>query len=159
MTAGDTIKPVEPIEPIRLSFEVACPPEKAFRTWTERIATWWPADHTVTGEGDLLVVLEPRVGGRLFERTRGGDEHDWGRVTVWEPPRRLGYTWHLRADRSDATDVEIRFVPAGGGTRVEIEHRGWERLGAERGRDWRDRNFGGWGTLLPHYRRSVESSL
>ena len=99
MTAGDTIKPVEPIEPIRLSFEVACPPEKAFRTWTERIATWWPADHTVTGEGDLLVVLEPRVGGRLFERTRGGDEHDWGRVTVWEPPRRLGYTWHLRADR------------------------------------------------------------
>ena len=123
---------------------MACPPEKAFRTWTERIATWWPADHTVTGEGDLLVVLEPRVGGRLFERTRGGDEHDWGRVTVWEPPRRLGYTWHLRADRSDATDVEIRFVPAGGGTRVEIEHRGWERLGAEPGRDWRDRNFGGW---------------
>ena len=105
------------------------------------------------------MVLEPRVGGRLFERTRGGDEHDWGRVTVWEPPRRLGYTWHLRADRSDATDVEIRFVPAGGGTRVEIEHRGWERLGAEPGRDWRDRNFGGWGTLLPHYRRAVESSL
>ena len=60
----------EAIEPLRLSFEVACPPERAFRTWTELIATWWPADHTVTGEGDLRVVLEPRVGGRLFERTR-----------------------------------------------------------------------------------------
>ena len=110
MTAGDAIKPVEPIEPIRLSFEVACPPEKAFRTWTERIATWWPADHTVTGEGDLLVVLEPRVGGRLFERTRGGDEHDWGRVTVWEPPRRLGYTWHLarRPQRRDRRRDPLR---------------------------------------------------
>ena len=149
----------EAIEPLRLSFEVACLPEHAFRTWTELIATWWPADHTVTGEGDLRVVLEPRVGGRLFERTRGGDEHDWGRVTVWEPPRRLAYTWHLRADRADATDVEIRFFPARGGTRVEIEHRGWERLGADRGRAWRDRNHGGWSTLLPHYQRVVESGL
>ena len=149
----------EAIEPIRLAFEVACRPERAFRTWTERIATWWPADHTVTAEDGLLVVLEPRVGGRLFERTRGGDEHDWGRVTAWEPPQRLAYTWHLRADRADATDVEIRFIPAASGTRVEIEHRGWERLGAARGRDWRDRNLGGWSTLLPHYRRAVESHL
>jgi uncharacterized protein YndB with AHSA1/START domain len=149
----------EAIEPLRLSFEVGCAPEQAFRTWTERISTWWPADHTVTGDRDLVVVLEPRVGGRLFERTRGGDEHDWGRITAWEPPHRLVYTWHLRADRADATDVEIRFVPADGGTRVEIEHRGWERLGAERGRDRRDRNFGGWRTLLPHYRQAVESGL
>ena len=80
-------------------------------------------------------------------------------MTVWEPPRRLAYTWHLRADRADATDVEIRFVPARGGTRVEIEHRGWERLGADRGRDWRDRNHGGWSTLLPHYQRLVDSGL
>jgi uncharacterized protein YndB with AHSA1/START domain len=155
MTAPDP----HAIEPIRLSFDLACPPEHAFRAWTERIATWWPADHTVTGEGDLVVVLEPRVGGRVFERTRGGDEHDWGRVTIWDPPVRLGYTWHLRADRTDATDVEIRFVPAGSGTRVEIEHRGWERLGAERGREWRDRNHGGWSTLPAHYRRVADGQL
>ncbi len=35
-------------------------------------------------------------------------------------------------------------------TRVEIEHRGWEALGAE-GESWRDRNRGGWATLLPHF--------
>ena len=28
------------IEPIRLAFEVDVPPDHAFRTWTERIATW-----------------------------------------------------------------------------------------------------------------------
>lgn len=143
------------IEPIRLSFEVDCPADHAFEVWTARIGTWWPADHTVTGEEGLAVTLEGRAGGRIFERTHGGIEHDWGEVTIWEPPARLGYLWHLRRDRADATEVEIRFVDAGSGrTRVEIEHRGWERLGAE-GESWRDRNHGGWATLLPHFRAMV----
>ncbi|HYU83171.1 MAG TPA: hypothetical protein VEK80_00080, partial [Kribbellaceae bacterium] len=84
------------IEPLRLSFEVACPAEHAFRVWTAKISRWWPADHTVTGEPGLDVVLEPRVGGRIFERTAAGAEHEWGEITAWEPPRRLGYLWHLR---------------------------------------------------------------
>jgi uncharacterized protein YndB with AHSA1/START domain len=139
------------IEPIRLTFEVACPPERAFEIWTADIDTWWPADHTVTGTEDLRIVLERRLGGRIFERTGGGIEHDWGEVTVWQPPSRLGYLWHLRRDRADATEVEIRFSAANAGrTRVDIEHRGWEALGAE-GETWRDRNRGGWATLLPWY--------
>jgi uncharacterized protein YndB with AHSA1/START domain len=139
------------IEPLRLSFAVACPPPEAFAIWTARTSVWWPADHTVTGEDDLTVVFEPRVGGRLFERTTSGAEHDWGEVVAWEPPQRLVYLWHLRADRADATEVEIRFLPRDdGSTQVEIEHRGWERLGAA-GQERRDRNLGGWRTLLPHY--------
>ena len=110
--------------------DVACPAEHAFTVWTAGIGTWWPADHTVTGERGLRVVLEPRVGGRIYERTPVGAEHEWGEVTAWEPPSRLAYLWFLRADRADATDVEIRFIATGAGTRVEIEHRGWERLGA-----------------------------
>ena len=139
------------IEPIRLAFDVDCPAVHAFDVWTARIGTWWPADHTVSAEIGLSVVLEPRPGGRIFERTRAGLEHEWGEVTIWEPPTRFGYLWHLRRDRADATEVEIRFVDRGyTTTRVEIEHRGWERLGAE-GEDWRDRNRGGWATLLPHF--------
>lgn len=139
------------IEPIRLTFDVDCPVDHAFDVWTARIAQWWPKDHSVTAEPDLTIVLEGRPGGRIFERTSSGVEHDWGEVTIWEPPRRLGYTWHLNRDRSDATDVEIRFVARGdAATQVKIEHRGWERLGAE-GAPWRDRNRGGWATLLPHY--------
>ena len=139
------------IEPIRLSFEVDCPVDRAFDVWTARIGQWWPKDHTVSTEDGLVVVLEGHVGGRIFERRVGGVEHDWGEVTIWEPPSRLGYTWHLNRDRGDATEVEVRFVPRDdGATQVEIEHRGWERLGAD-GEDWRDRNVGGWATLLPHY--------
>jgi len=143
------------IEPIRIAFEVACPAHHAFEVWTARIGQWWPADHTVTAEPDLTVVLERRPGGRIFERTRDGAEHDWGEVTVWDPPRRFAYLWHLRRDRADATEVDIRFVDQGQATTlVEIEHRGWERLGAD-GETWRDRNHGGWATLLPYFKAAA----
>lgn len=146
------------IEPIRLVFEVDCPADDAFRVWTDGISKWWPADHTVSGEDRLVVVFEGRPGGRIFERTAVGIEHDWGEVTIWEPPTRLGYLWHLRRDRADATEVEIRFIDQGQRTtRVEIEHRGWERLGAT-GQDWRDRNLGGWQALLPHFEAATRGA-
>jgi len=142
-------------EPLRLSFEVECPAPHAFRTWTAGIARWWPPSHSVSADPGLAVVLEGRVGGRIFERTPAGVEHDWGQVTVWEPPQRLAYLWHMRRDRADATEVEISFVAVGGGrTRVDIEHRGWERLGAL-GPDWRAANRNGWAGLLPHFVRAV----
>jgi uncharacterized protein YndB with AHSA1/START domain len=147
------------IEPIRLAFEVRCPAAHAFDVWTGGIGGWWPADHSVSGEAGLAVVLEGRPGGRIFERTAAGVEHEWGEVTVWEPPRRLVYLWHLRRDRADATEVEIRFIERDeASTRVEIEHRGWEVLGAE-AEEWRDRNHGGWATLLPHFTAAAEGRL
>ena len=139
------------IEPLRLAFEVDAPSGHAFDVWTRGIGRWWPADHTASVEPDLTVILEPRVGGRFFERTTDGREVDWGEVLAWDPPHRLVYTWHLRRSREDATEVEIRFVATSATTtRVEIEHRGWERLGSD-GPAWRERNHGGWQTLLPHY--------
>jgi uncharacterized protein YndB with AHSA1/START domain len=143
-------------EPLQLSFRVACPPEHAFEIWTARASLWWPADHSVSGEDGLDVVIEPHVGGRIFERTRAGREEDWGEVLVWEPPRRLVYLWHLRADRADATEVEVVFAPDGeAATEVRIDHRGWERLGGRAGA-WRDRNRRGWTTLIPWYVEFIE---
>ena len=142
--------------PLRVSFEVACPAAHAFEVWTSRFGTWWPSDHTVSGDPHALVVLEPKVGGRIYERQVDGIEHEWGEVTRWEPPERLDYRWHLGRAREAATDVEVRFVPLdAGGTRVEIEHHGWERLG-EAGADWRDRNRRGWESLLPHFAAAAE---
>ncbi len=146
------------IEPIRISFEVACPADHAFAVWTARTSSWWPAAHTVSGEKGLQVVFEGRPGGRIFERTTTGVEIEWGEVTVWEPPLRLGYLWHIATDSSDATEVEIHFVPQGdAATRVDIEHRGWERLGA-RGPGWRDANQAGWDGVLPDYNAACSQS-
>ena len=136
------------IEPLRVDVEIDCPPEHVFATWTERFGQWWPRGHTVSGD-PAAVVLEPRIGGRIYERTREGEEIDWGEITRWDPPHGLAYLWHIRRDRADATDVDIRFVASDRGTtRVEITHTGWERLGAE-AETWRDANRGGWSGLLP----------
>jgi hypothetical protein len=137
-------------DPLRIAFDVGCPRAHAFHVWTTRLSRWWPADHTVSGESDVDIVVEPKVGGRIFERTAAGVVHEWGQVTVWEPPRRFGYRWHLRQDRADATQVDIVFHDQGATTRVEIEHGGWDRLGAK-GPDLRQRNLGGWNGLLPHF--------
>jgi hypothetical protein len=139
------------IGPLRFAFEVACPLDDAFDLWTRRTSSWWPVSHTVTAEPGLEVVFEGRRGGRIFERTPAGREVEWGEISVWEPPHRLCYLWYIRTDRADATEVEIRFKGSGQApTRVEIEHRGWERLGT-RAADWRDANQGGWVGVLPDY--------
>jgi len=96
------------------------------------------------------IVLQGHVGGRIFEHTSEGVEYDRGRVTAWEPPTRLAYTWHIGSDPAAATEVEVRFLPRDDDTsRVGIAHRGLDRLGAT-GSAGRDRNRHGWNTLLPH---------
>ena len=138
------------IDPLRIEVSVDGPPRHAFAVWTEQIDRWWPRSHSVSGD-PAEVVLEPRLGGRIFERTHEGDELPWGEITRWDPPNGFAYLWHIRRDRSDATDVSITFAPRqDGGTLVVIVHRGWERLG-ENGLAWRDANQGGWDGLLPHY--------
>ena len=137
------------MDPLRIEFTVACPPERAFALWAEQTSRWWPHGHSVSGEPGLSVIFEP--GGRIFERTPEGFEHDWGEVLAWEPPHRLVYLWHLRFDRSDATEVEVTFAPHTDGTAVTIEHRGWERLGAQ-AEQRRERNRLGWGGVTPRYR-------
>jgi hypothetical protein len=147
------------IEPLELTFEVKCGLQHAFDTWTSRIDSWWPTDHTVSGSTDASVVLEPQVGGRIFEREADGTEHEWGEITEWEPPSRFTYLWHIRRQRDDATTVDIRFSAVSERvTRVDIVHSGWERLGAG-GEDWRDRNFGGWSTLLPSFVEAAEAAI
>ena len=144
------------IEPLRLSYEIRCSPEHAFEVWTTRVSAWWPKGHSASGNPETLVVLEPREGGRIFERTPDGTEIDWGQITLWSPPRRLGYVWHIARDRSDATDVELTFVDLGDGTtRLDIVHAGWQRLGAE-GPVWREANTDGWSALIPSFVAAAE---
>jgi uncharacterized protein YndB with AHSA1/START domain len=145
-----------PVEPIVIEFEVACSPEHAFDTWANRTSLWWPPSHSMTSAPGLVVTFEPRPGGRIFERTPAGVEHDWGEVLAWERPRRLAYLWHLGTDRGRATEVDISFAGDAGATTVTIVHRGWERLGAD-ALAWRQRNLGGWGGLLPHFQEAVGS--
>jgi uncharacterized protein YndB with AHSA1/START domain len=126
------------IEAIRKTVTIDCTAEHAFRVFTEGIGTWWPLHtHSISVMDDgsgapETAVMEPRVGGRLYERTRDGRECDWGIVLVWDPPTRIVLEWRVNRD-NPPTEVEVRFSRDGDGTRVDLEHRGWERYPADVG--------------------------
>jgi len=113
------------VQTISRSVDVPLAADEAFALFTARTSTWWPfAKHSVAGVAAEEAIFEPRVGGRVYERAGDGSEHDWGEITVWEPPHRVALAWTL--DPSCAgTEVEVRFTDVDGGTHVELEHRGW----------------------------------
>lgn len=111
-------------------------PAVAWRVFVA-MGTWWPLPSHHIGRADAVdAVIEPRVGGRWYERGADGSTCDWGRVLTWEPHQRLVLAWQISAewqhDPGLHTEVEVRFVPDGAGTRVELEHRGLGAYGARR---------------------------
>ena len=147
-----------PMDPVRKSVRVACDVEKAFRVFVEDIDEWWPverfsrvADEQYPARVTLeRVEFEPRTGGRLYEVTSTGEEGSWADVVAYEPPRRLVLAWKPNDRPEPPTEVEIRFDPDGDGTLVNLEHRGWERLGA-RAEEARAGHDGGWQLPLERF--------
>jgi uncharacterized protein YndB with AHSA1/START domain len=136
---------------IRKSVTVPLPVEKAFELFTERIGSWWTLrTHSLGGEQAQTAVLEGELNGRLYERQVDGTEADWGRLIAFEPPHRLVLAWDLKA----GTEVEVRFTEDAQGTRVDLEHRGWERLGDEADQWFRNYEEG-WPTLLAAYEQAA----
>jgi len=151
---------------VRKILTVEAPIERAFAVFTEGLAGWWPADYHIGGQPMVTAVVEPKAGGRWFERAGDGSECDWGRVLVWEPPRRVMLAWQIDArtwtfdpDRAHASEIEVRFTSlAINHTRVELEHRHFERHG-EGAVTTRDAVGGpqGWGILLDRYAAAAKA--
>ena len=139
------------IEAVKKSLVVTCSPERAFEVFTREIGSWWPTgQHSIGGDKITEVVFEEQVGGRIFERHSDGGEGDWGRVLAWEPPTRFVMSWYPGGAPAEATELEVRFAAEGDGTKVELEHRGWEILG-ERAAESRTGYDGGWVSVLGFY--------
>jgi uncharacterized protein YndB with AHSA1/START domain len=141
----------EPFDAVRKTILVRCPVEVAFQVWTERIDQWWPKAHSRSGDLGTQIYLEPRAGGRLYERTPDGTEYVWGEVLVWEPPRHLAYHWYLGSSAEQPTRVDVQFSPhAQSGTQVDITHRGPELIG-ERWARTQERFVTAWEHVLTAY--------
>jgi uncharacterized protein YndB with AHSA1/START domain len=151
------------VQPIRLSHRLPVSPADAFATFTARMEAWWPSEATWSGGVLESFGIEPRVGGFGFERGPHGLRLDWGRVTAWEPPHRLVFSWQIGADRTPepnpahASEVEVRFEPDGDGTRFTLEHRGFERHAGDPAayRDGMASNAG-WPRILRRFLAVVE---
>jgi uncharacterized protein YndB with AHSA1/START domain len=152
--------------PVRKTIIVNVSTERAFRVFTEGFDSWWPRSHHI-GKGALeKAVIETRLGGRCYGREADGTECPWGTVLVWEPPHRFVIAWQIthewgyQPDLEKASEVEVQFTPEpGGGTRVDLEHRHFSRMGP--GGDSMRVGVsaeGGWGSLLVAFKETVEKA-
>jgi uncharacterized protein YndB with AHSA1/START domain len=135
---------------IQKSVTVRCTPDRAFLAFTREIGQWWPIDKGFSygGERRKEIFLDDRTGGRLYERFTDGSEFEIGRVTQCDPPHVILFSWKSPQWEA-ATEVEVRFTAIAEGTRVELEHRGFE-AGPKMSESGK-RMAGGWITVLERY--------
>jgi len=150
---------------VQKQITVNAPVAHVFRTFTAAQNEWWPRAHHIGKSDRFTAIVEPRVGGRWFERSEDGSECDWGRVLVWEEPTRIVLSWNLNSDfgydPNLGTEVEVRFiVETARRTRVELEHRCLERFGdkATKMHEILD-SPNGWAESLARMRDFAETAL
>jgi uncharacterized protein YndB with AHSA1/START domain len=143
------------IAPVKKTVIVNASPEHAFNVFTAKIDRWWPKTHGIGASPIQQSFIEPFVGGRWYTRCEDGFDVVVGHIQVWQPGARLVVTWEVNAvwkpdaRVSFASEIEVRFTAdANGGTRVELEHRNFERMGAAEGETMRNAVDNGWPGLL-----------
>lgn len=133
---------------IHRSVAVSWTPAEAFRRFTEDFGRWWPrATHSIGGPLVRQIVFECRVGGLIYEELADGRRFQWGRVTAFDPPRQVSFTWHPSRDADEAQDVTLTFAAEGSSTRVRLVSSGWHRFGPEKRTMHRAYDIG-WGSVL-----------
>ncbi len=149
------------IAPVRKTIRVNTSAARAFEVFTAGLDRWWPRDHGIGKKPMKAVVMETRLGGRWYELSEDGSRADVGRIVVWEPPQRFVMTWDINSqwkpDTTVGSEVEVRFIAEGANaTRVELEHRKFEALGAQGGEKMRKDVDGGWPGMLERFKAHVE---
>ena len=152
------------IAPVRKTVLVRASAEHAFEVFTAGINRWWPKTHGIGTAPPKESIIEPFVGGRWYTRCEDGSDVVIGRVRVWQPAKRFVVSWEISSDwKPDAraqyaSEVEVQFVQESDGqTRIELEHRDFERMGAIPGEKMRKDVDGGWPTLLELFAKEASA--
>jgi uncharacterized protein YndB with AHSA1/START domain len=122
--------------PIVRRVEVHATPERIFELLTDPAALvrWWPD----------LATFEPRLGGSVRMMFQANSSEVTGRVTRFEPPTAVGFTWVRAVTPDVTTQVDFTVTDLGEGRcRVEVVHAGWEH--APEAREMHD---AGWAHFL-----------
>ena len=150
------------IAPVRKSIRVSANQARAFEVFTSGLSRWWPRDKGIGKMPMTAAIMEPRLGGRWYELAEDGTQTNVGKIVVWEPPQRFVMTWDINSEwKPDSTvgsEVEVRFIAEGAtATRVELEHRKFEQMGAEPGEKMRKDVDGGWPGMLERFKSEAEA--
>ena len=150
---------------VKKSITVNASVEQAFEVFTSGFDGWWPRGHHIGKSPMKEAIIERGVGGRCYNRQQDGTDCPWGQILEWDPPHRfviawqITHAWGYQPDLAKASEVEVRFTPqAGGATRVDLDHRHFERMGPE-GDMMRVgvSGPGGWPGLLDGFKAHVEA--
>jgi len=121
---------------VRTSMTVEVPAERAFDVFTTDMKSWWPPEHHILESELVDTVVEPKVGGAMYDVGADGSTCQWGTVVAYEPPTRFAFSWNItlqwqiELDPAKASEVEVRFVRDGASrTIVELKHRHLDRHG------------------------------
>lgn len=112
-----------------VAIRVPATPEDTFDAFTDDIGLWWrpSALFQLTPRGDGTLSFENRE--RLITTLASGKVFEIGRVTAWDRPHRLAFTWRQANFPPDQiTTVEVSFLTVGEDTRVTVTHRGWDEV-------------------------------
>jgi uncharacterized protein YndB with AHSA1/START domain len=150
------------IAPVTKIIAVKAPQARAFETFTAGLDRWWPKGHGIGATPVKRSIIEPHVGGRWHTLHEDGSDVTVGVMKVWDAPSRIVFSWDVNAqwkpDPSVGSEVEVRFIAEGpNATRIELEHRKFEALGAEGGAKLRGDVNGGWPGLLERFKVEAEA--
>jgi uncharacterized protein YndB with AHSA1/START domain len=146
------------IAPVRKILQLRATQAHAFEVFTAGLDRWWPKSHHIGATEPKRVMIEPRLGGRWLEQAADGTETVVGHILIWEPPQRFVVSWEINGewqpDPQRGSELELRFIAEGAETtRVELEHRLFERMGPEGGTKMRDAVERGWPAILELFRQ------
>jgi hypothetical protein len=150
------------IAPVRKNILVKASPARAFAVFTAEMTSWWPPSHSILKSPLKEYIVEPQVGGRWYAVGEDGSTCQTGYVIAWSPPHSLILAWQINAawqfDPELITEVEVRFIATGADhTRVELEHRLLERMGAKAAQARASVDSpGGWGLIIESFKKRAE---
>ena len=119
---------------VYVALRVKAAPERAFTAFVQEIGAWWRPNglFQTTPRAPGVLAFEAREGGRLTETLESGKVFEIGRITLWDPPTKMIFSWRQANFPPDLhTEVEVCFEGVGEGeTRVSVEHRGFDQVPA-----------------------------
>lgn len=109
-------------------------PKAAFEIFVQQIDTWWPRrgvfpfSFAPSTTYPRHIRFEGEQNGRFYETFADETEYEIGRITGWDPPNRITYTWRDPVWPASTT-ITVSFNETTNGTEVIHEQSGFANAG------------------------------
>ena len=130
---------------IHQEIQIDAPPSKVWSSLTADTAKWWPKDFYV-GEAPKRFVVEPKVGGRVYEDWGQDQGVLWATVLVFKKNERLQWVGDLSPDFGGPARsiTSFKLVERDGGTLLQFRDSPYGALAENAAKDMES----GWKWLL-----------